>query len=218
VRIQFLGHSCFLITTGSGTRILTDPYDPSGYAGQMNYAPISEPVDVVTVSHDHADHAGQRLVRGSPIIIKGDGKFAAAGVEFLGIGTFHDDSQGSRRGRNTVFVISADGLRIAHMGDLGHVLTADQAAEIGNVDIALIPVGGFFTIDAAQAEKVARQLDVNLVIPMHFRTDKCSFPIASVDDFVRGKPNVVRTGGSVLEVSADSIPAERQIVVLEPAM
>jgi L-ascorbate metabolism protein UlaG (beta-lactamase superfamily) len=151
-------------------------------------------------------------------VIRGDGKFAASDAEFLGVGTYHDDSQGSRRGRNTVFVISADGLRVAHMGDLGHVLSADQAAEIGDVDIALIPVGGFFTIDAAQAEKVAQQLDANVVIPMHYRTEKCAFPIAGVDEFVRDKPNVVRKGGSTLEVTTDSIPAERQIVVLEPAM
>ncbi|MGC8863355.1 MAG: MBL fold metallo-hydrolase [Armatimonadota bacterium] len=218
MKIQFLGHSSFLITTSSGTRILTDPYDPSGYAGQLNYAAFTEPVDIVTVSHDHADHAGQQLVQGSPVIIRGGGKFAAADAEFLGVGTFHDDAQGSRRGRNTVFVISADGLRIAHMGDLGHVLSADQAAEIGDVHIALIPVGGFFTIDAAQAEKVAQQLDANVVIPMHFRTEKCAFPIAAVDEFIKDKPNVVRKGSSILEISAETIPAERQIVVLEPSM
>jgi len=216
--IQFLGHSSFLITTGAGTRIITDPYDPSGYSGEFSYGVFAEPVDIVTVSHDHADHAGHRLLKGSPIIIKGDGKFAARDAEFLGVRTYHDDSQGSRRGRNTVFVIAADGLRVAHMGDLGHHLSADQAAEIGDVDIALIPVGGFFTIDAAQAEKVAQQLDANIVIPMHYRTDKCGFPIAGVDEFVRDRPNVVRKGSSILEVTPEDIPAERQIVVLEPAL
>jgi len=216
--IQFLGHSSFLITTSAGTRIVTDPYDPSGYSGEFNYAVFAEPVDIVTVSHDHRDHAGHQLIKGSPLIIRGDGKFAARDAEFLGVATYHDDSQGSRRGRNTVFVIAADGLRVAHLGDLGHVLSADQAAEIGDVHVALMPVGGFFTIDAIQAEKVAQQLDANIVIPMHYRNEKCGFPIAGIDEFVRDKPNVVWRESSILEVTPDSIPAERQIVVLEPAL
>ncbi|MGQ9454852.1 MAG: MBL fold metallo-hydrolase [Armatimonadota bacterium] len=218
MKIEYLGHSCFLLTTSQGTKILTDPFDPSGYPGQLNYRMYSEPVDVVTVSHDHADHAGYKVVKGSPVLIKGEGKFVARDANFLGVGTYHDDARGAKRGRNTVFVISADGLRIAHLGDLGHVLTADQAAEIGNVDIALVPVGGYFTIDAAQATQVAQQLDANIIIPMHYRTQKCNFPIAGVEEFLKGKANVVRKDASVLEVTRDSIPAEQQIVVLTPAL
>ena len=153
--IRFLGHASFLITTAAGTRILTDPFDPADYGDEFTYGAFTGPVEVITLSHEHRDHSGYRKIKGSPVIIKGEGKFGAEDAEFLGVATYHDSSQGAQRGRNTVFVISADGLRIAHMGDLGHVLTADQAAEIGNVDVALIPVGGYYTIDAEQAEKVA---------------------------------------------------------------
>ncbi|MDH7601875.1 MAG: MBL fold metallo-hydrolase [Armatimonadota bacterium] len=218
MKIEFLGHSSFLISTSQGTKIITDPFDPAGYPGQLNYGVYSEPVDVVTVSHDHADHAGVKVLKGSPVVIKGEGKFAAKDAQFLGVGTYHDDARGAKRGKNTVFVISADGLRVAHMGDLGHVLTADQAAEIGNVDVILVPVGGYFTIDAAQADEVASQLDANIVIPMHYKTAKCNFPIAGVDEFLKGKTNVVRTGGSVFEIDRESLPAGRQVVVLEPAL
>ncbi len=218
MRIEYLAHSSFLITTKAGTRIVTDPFDPAAYPGKMAYRPFRGEADIVTISHEHSDHGKPEVVGGSPIVIKGNGKFAAKEVEFVGVATWHDKRQGSERGRNTVFVISVDGLRVAHMGDLGHVLTGDQAAEIGAVDVALVPVGGFYTIDAAEAARVADQVSAQIVIPMHYRTAKCDFPIAGVDDFLAGKPNVTRAAGSVLEVTAGSVPEEPRIVVLEHAL
>ncbi len=104
------------------------------------------------------------------------------------LSTYHDQSQGQQRGSNTVFSILADDIKIVHFGDLGHILTSDQAAEIGTADIALVPVGGYFTIDAQQAHKVVEQVDAKIVIPMHYKTPKCEFPIAGVEDFLRAKP------------------------------
>ena len=208
----------FLIVTSAGTRIVTDPFDPGDHVGRLGYKPFDEPADIVTVSHGHADHGKPEIVKGSPIIIRGDGKFAAREVEFLGVATYHDESSGAQRGRNTVYVIGADGLRVAHMGDLGHVLTADQAVEIGMVDVALIPVGGFYTIDAAQASRVAEQIGAKIVIPMHFRNRQCSMPIAEVGEFLRERPNVIRQGSSMLEVSAETLPNKPEMVVLEPAL
>jgi L-ascorbate metabolism protein UlaG (beta-lactamase superfamily) len=218
MKIQFLGHSSFLVVTDAGTRIVTDPFDPADHVGRLDYKPFNEPADIVTVSHEHRDHGKPEIIKGSPIIIRGDGRFAAREVEFLGVATYHDESSGAQRGRNTVYVIHADGLRVAHMGDLGHVLNADQAAEIGRVDVALVPVGGFYTIDAPKAARVAEQIGAKIVIPMHFRNRQCSMPLAEVEDFVKGKPNVVRQGSSVLEVSTDTLPEQPQIVVLEPAL
>jgi L-ascorbate metabolism protein UlaG (beta-lactamase superfamily) len=215
MKIQFLAHSMFLITTNAGTRIVTDPFDPISYGEKLAYRPFRGPADIVTVSHDHKDHGRPEVVGGSPVVIKGNGKFVASEVEFLGVATFHDKSQGAERGRNTVFVISADGLRIAHFGDLGHVLTADQAAEIGVVDVALIPVGGYYTIDAAEADRVVSQVEARTVIPMHYRTEKCDFPIAGVEDFLAGKTNVVRAMSSEIEISKDAMPGEQRIIVLD---
>jgi len=221
MKIKYLGHASFLITTSSGTQVLTDPYSTEAYAGKLLLKPIEELVDVVTVSHEHGDHGDPATLvglPGAPVIIRGNGKFLAGGVEILGVETFHDDSQGSQRGKNTVFVMSADDLRVGHLGDLGHVLTADQAAEIGAVDVALVPVGGFYTIDARQATKVVEQLEARLVIPMHYSSEKCLFPIAGVDEFVAGKANVVRAGTSEIDVTRNSLPAERQVVVLDQAL
>lgn len=218
VKIEYLGHASFLLTTSAGTRIVTDPFDPAAYSDTMKYRRFDGNADIVTISHEHRDHSEVAAVKGSPIIIKGDGKFIAEEAEFLGVGTFHDDDRGSKRGRNTVFVISVDGLRIAHMGDLGHVLTADQAAEIGAVDVVLLPIGGYYTIDANQAWKVADQVSAQIVVPMHYSNEKCSFPIAGVEDFIAGRSNVTRDGVSSLDVTPETVPAEQQVVVLEPSL
>ena len=218
MKIQFLGHASFLLTTDAGTRIVTDPFDPEKSKGALKYRPFKESADIITLSHEHFDHGAAHILTGSPIILRGNGKFVASEVEFLGIETYHDESHGSERGRNTVFVISVDGLRIAHMGDLGHVLTADQAAEIGSVDVVLIPVGGYYTIDASQAAKIADQIAAKIVIPMHYKNDKCDFPIASVDGFIKDKPNVTHQGDSVLEVTKENLPPKQQIIVLDYAL
>lgn len=218
MRIQFLGHASFLITTSAGTKILTDPYDPQSYPGVLTYRPYEDYADIITMSHEHGDHSARKYVKGTPVLIKGAGKFGADEVEILGIETYHDDVQGSLRGRNTIFIITADGMRIAHLGDLGHVLTSDQAAEIGDVDIAMIPVGGNFTIDAAKATRVADQIAANIIIPMHYATSKCKFQIAGVDEFLKNKDNVVVPGKSALEVTANTLPRSMQIIVLEPAL
>ncbi len=216
MKIEYLGHASFLITTASGTRIVTDPFDPAAYPDRLMFAAYTGPANVVTISHDHGDHGRPEAISGSPIIIRGEGKFAADETEFLGVGTCHDQSGGSERGPNTVFVISAEGLRVAHLGDLGHVLTADQAVTIGAVDIALIPVGGFYTIDGKQADVVAKQIDARIVIPMHYSSEKCRFPLDSLDDYLAGKPNVTRVEGSAIEVTRDTLPAGQQIVALIP--
>ncbi len=218
MNIKFLGHASFLLTTNAGTRVITDPFDPDAYTGALKYSRINEKADVVTISHDHADHHATSLVGGEPLIIRGSGKFVAEGIDILGIPTYHDDEHGAQRGKNTVFVLSVDGLRVAHFGDLGHVLTGDQAAEVGSIDVALIPVGGFYTIDAKQATKVAEQVNARVVIPMHYSNEKCSFPIAGVESFIAGKPNVVRQGESAVDVNADELPSGRTIIVLEPSL
>lgn len=218
MKIKYLAHASFLITTSSGTRVVTDPVNPECYEGSITYGRFDEQADVVTISHEHRDHANADIVRGNPMVIRGNGKFIAAGVEFFGVETFHDTAHGAERGKNTVFVISADGLSVAHLGDLGHVLNADQAAEVGAVDVALIPVGGFYTIDAIQAARVAEQIDARIIMPMHYATPKCTFPIAGVEEFLSGKPNVERPGKSEIEVTRDSLPAEPTIVVLDYAL
>jgi len=215
MKVKWLGHSCFLITSDEGTRLITDPYTVG--AG-INYSAIRESADVVTVSHEHGDHNNASAVKGNPQVIKGSGTKNAAGIEFKGVATYHDDSRGRERGANTVFCFTVDGVRLCHLGDLGHLLSQEQVASIGAVDILFIPIGGFFTIDAAAASEVCRQLKPKVIIPMHFRTPRCAYPISTADSFLKGKERVRRWDKSEGEFRAEGLPAENEIVVLQPAL
>jgi L-ascorbate metabolism protein UlaG (beta-lactamase superfamily) len=215
MRVKWFGHSCFLITSRGGLRVITDPY---AVGGGINYSPIKETADVVVVSHGHDDHSNVSAVQGKPEVVKGDGKKTARGIQFKGIATYHDASQGKRGGLNTVFCFTIDDIKLCHLGDLGHVLSPEQVSEIGAVDILLVPVGGFFTIDASEASEVCNQLKPKVIIPMHFKTPKCAYPIAGVEDFLRGKKDVRRVGGSEVDLEQENLPAATEIVLLRPAL
>jgi L-ascorbate metabolism protein UlaG (beta-lactamase superfamily) len=218
VRIKWLGHSAFLLTAADGTSVITDPYLPGSFSGQIMYGPIRETAHAVTVSHHHHDHDGVSHLPGQPKAVEGKGTFKVGSVSIRGIETFHDANEGAGRGRNTVFVFEVDGMRVCHCGDLGHVLTVEQAEAIGKVDVLLVPVGGTFTVDAAAAREVAVQLGARVTIPMHYKTDKLGFDIAGVDRFVQGRVNVKRVGRAEVDVSADKLPPAPEIWVLEHAL
>jgi L-ascorbate metabolism protein UlaG (beta-lactamase superfamily) len=213
VKLKWLGHSAFLLTASDGTRIITDPYQPDH---GITYSPINEPADFVTISHDHSDHNHVAGVPGEPTVIRSSRSQRAGGVSVAGFDCFHDDERGAQRGKNTVFVFEDAGLRVAHLGDLGHVPT-ERVKAIGKVDVVLIPVGGFYTIDPAAAHKTVELLGARVAIPMHFKTAKCSLPIVGVEEFTRGHANVKRLGTEV-EVKIGSLPASPEIWVLEHAL
>lgn len=216
--IEYLGHSSFLITAASGTKIITDPFDPNLYGDDFTYKTFNGAADIVTISHDHRDHSGANIVKGKPIIIRGNGKFFAKNATIFGVKTWHDGVHGSLRGKNTVFAITIDEITIIHFGDLGHILTADQAAEIGSADVAMVPIGGYYTIDAQQADTVVKQVDAKIVIPMHYKTEKCSFPIADVEAFINSKQNVSIQNTSSIQITKDTIPSEQKIIVLRHSL
>jgi L-ascorbate metabolism protein UlaG (beta-lactamase superfamily) len=215
MKIKWSGHSCFLITSKDGTRVITDPYT---VGGGINYSPIKETADVVVVSHGHGDHSNVSAVQGKPEVVKGGGTKTAQGIQFRGIASYHDASQGTQRGPNTIFCFTIDDIKLCHLGDLGHVLSPGQVNEIGAVDILFIPVGGFYTIDAFAASQVCDQLKPKVVIPMHFKTPRCTYPIAGVEDFFKGKKNVRRVGGSEADFERERLPAATEIVLLQPAL
>jgi L-ascorbate metabolism protein UlaG (beta-lactamase superfamily) len=216
MKIQWLGHACFLLTSESGTRIITDPYTPGAFG--LDYGSIAEEADIVTVSHDHADHNNVADVKGKPQVVQGAGAHEAKGIRFKGVATFHDPSSGSQRGANTLFCFAVDGVNVCHLGDLGHDLDDRAVAEAGPVDVLLIPVGGNFTIDAAVANRVCDKLKPKMVIPMHFRNDRCpNFPVTGVDEFVAMRSSVRRLHSSEVTVRKEELPATVETVVLQPA-
>jgi L-ascorbate metabolism protein UlaG (beta-lactamase superfamily) len=213
MKVKWLGHASFLITSDNGTRIITDPYV---VGSGLQYGEIKEAADVVTVSHDHFDHNNVASVGGSPQVVKEPTD--AKGIKFEGVATYHDASGGSERGNNTVFCMDIDGVRVCHLGDLGHPLSEQQVTDIGKVDVLLIPVGGFFTIDAKVASEVCDKLNPRVIIPMHYKNEKCEFPISGVGDFLEGKGSVRKLDSSEAEFKAGELPAATEIIVLKPLL
>ena len=217
MKVKWLGHASFMITSDTGIRIITDPYEPAFVAaGGPGYGEIKEAADIVTVSHEHTDHNNVAAVRGNPRVVRGTAKIE--GIEFKGVPTYHDEAGGKQRGNNTILCFEVDGIRVCHLGDLGHRLSDNQVAELGRIDVLLIPVGGFYTIGAKVATDVCNQLKPRVIIPMHYKTDKCGFPISGVDEFLREKEGVSRLNASEVEFKLGELPASTQIIVLESAL
>jgi L-ascorbate metabolism protein UlaG (beta-lactamase superfamily) len=218
MKIKWYGHAAFLITSEQGIKIVTDPYESGAYGGQLAYGKIKDQADIVLVSHDHADHNDTKSLPGSPQVIKGSGTKTGKGISIKGIPTYHDPSKGSERGSNTIFTFSVDGIQVCHLGDLGHILSDKELSEIGPVDLLLIPVGGYFTIDPKEATRVSEQLKPKILIPMHFKTEKCGFPIAPIEEFLKGKSNLKQPKTSEVSLNKATLPQQMEIVVLEHAL
>jgi L-ascorbate metabolism protein UlaG (beta-lactamase superfamily) len=218
MRIEYLGHACFCVTAGDGTRLVTDPYEAGGFDGAIGYNTVGIEAEGVTVSHEHADHCHVASVKGDPQVIRTTDGGTVGPFNISGTMTAHDTAGGAERGLNIVFVIEADGLRVAHLGDLGHALSIEQVKAIGPVDVLLAPVGGFYTIDATTAAAVADALGAKVIIPMHYKTDKLGFDISGVQDFLEIQPDRVKPlGSSACEVSAEALPEMPEVWLLDPA-
>jgi len=215
--IKYWGHACFSLTTAQGLRILVDPYLPGGFDGAFKYAPITDVVDVVLVTHEHTDHNSVEQLPGTPLVLRNGG--VVQGVSFVAIPAKHDAVEGQERGDINLFVWETDGLRFCHLGDLGHLLKPEQVKLAGSPDVLFIPTGGQFTIDPPTAREVMTQLEPRVTIPMHYLTPRLKFPpqykLAPVEAFTEGLPHVLRLSGPLWEVSRQSLPAEPTVVVLE---
>jgi L-ascorbate metabolism protein UlaG (beta-lactamase superfamily) len=218
MKIKWYGHAAFLITSDRGVKIITDPYEPGAFGGQLSYGKILDQVDLVLTSHDHADHNYTKDLPGSPRIISDGAAKTIDGISIKGIATFHDPSKGSERGTNTVFTFNVDGVQICHLGDLGHVPSQKEVVEIGPVDLLMTPVGGFYTIDAKEATQVAALIRPKVLIPMHFKTERCGFPIAPLEDFLKGKTRVKKLGTSETSFDKRTLPHQMEIVILTHAL
>jgi len=218
MKIKWYGHAAFNITTDDGIRIIVDPYLSGAFGGALSYGKIQDEADLVLTSHDHDDHNYIKDIKGKFVHINNAGTKSVKGVNIKAIPTYHDPSKGKERGTNLIFVIEAEGLRVVHAGDLGHTLAKETIKDIGHVDILLLPVGGFYTIDPKEATKVMEDIKPVVTIPMHFKTEKCNFPIAPVEDFTKGKKNVKLAGTSEVAFTSATLPKTPEIIVLQYAL
>ena len=176
------GHSEFYLEGADGFRLLTDPFDPGvGY-------PMGEyPCDAVTVSHGHHDHNYTQKALGAPAIVDGEGVWKVAPeVTVTAISSVHDDANGAKRGKNLLMKIEMEGLTLAHLGDQGCPLTEKQLEALGQIDVLMVPVGGFFTIDAEQALEACLAVKPHVILPMHYKTAvNADWPISDEKPFLR---------------------------------
>jgi len=214
MKIKWLGHACFLIE-GEKKAIITDPYNED-----LPYRAPDLPAEVVLVSHEHSDHNAVERVGGDPVVVRGVGEHRAAGINFDGLGSFHDKVQGAERGPNTIFSFQLEGMNLVHLGDLGHLLTDEQVAGLSAVEVMFIPVGGNFTIGPDEAmQLIDRFPRLKVVFPMHYRTDRLGddFPIAPVDNFTHKVKHVKQIGSSEVTFTRGSLPTQREVWVLNYA-
>jgi len=216
--LRYLGHAAFELDLADGRTIVFDPYESGSYGGALGYGPIEGSYDIAVVSHDHPDHRFEGVTSRAGTVWDGAGKTNIGGVTITSIPTFHDETEGSERGANLISIVEVDGVRVAHLGDLGHVVTKAEVPALEGVDVMMIPVGGHFTIDAAAAKAVLKEFSPRIAIPMHYRTGKCGFPIAPVDDFTVLMGDFDDAGGSELELTAGSLPDATRVIVLDPAL
>jgi L-ascorbate metabolism protein UlaG (beta-lactamase superfamily) len=210
--IEWLGHATFQITSSKGTRVLTDPH------GAYDLPHPTLPQHIVTSSHPHGPHSSVGMAAGTPVIFHG---LTPGGENWQKVSTtvrdvslylvpaFHDKSRGMQRGKNAIFVFRVDDICVAHLGDLGHLLTPEQLKMMGKIDIVLVPLaGGFYTVTASEAREVTRQVKPRIAIPMHFWWE------GAVQEYTQGQSRVKMLNTPMLKISKAELPQPTEIVVM----
>lgn len=200
--ITWYGQSCFRLES-KGVSVLIDPFSKEiGLrAPRLND-------NIFLVTHEHYDHNNVGDVTSEQFVIRGPGEYEKSGIYFEGILSFHDNTQGTQRGLNTVYLIRMEDMRLCHLGDLGQSkLTDEQVEAIGDVDILFIPVGGKYTIDSKEAAEVVKQIEPKIIVPMHYKVEGLDIDIDNSQKFLKEigiKPEEVET----YKIVAKNLPTE----------
>lgn len=208
--VTWLGHGCFRLR-GRSAAVVTDPYPPA-----VGLKLSRMDAEVVTVSHDHENHSYVQVIREGAYEIRGPGEYEVAGVSVIGIPTFHDADKGAKHGRNTVYLIEIDDVRVCHLGDLGHKLDDTEAEAVTSADVLLVPVGGEPAMNGAQAAEVVRQLEPRYVVPMHYAIPGLKLKLEPLDRFLKEMGVTSSEPQPKLAVQRSSVTEyETKVIVLE---
>ena len=208
MRIRWHGHSCFEIT--GRVTVVTDPHDGKS----LGIKPPSTSADIVLITHDHSDHNSFKTVRGShKDVFSFVGEFEFEGLRFLGLQTDHDECNGSKRGKNVMYVMNADGISICHCGDLGKVPDDETMEKIRGIDILMVPVGEVYTMNIKNVLRFIASVRPRVVIPMHYRIGGLSIPVNPLDNFLDATEYDVEHVGNEIDLSAEELPSETSVWV-----
>ena len=211
MEITWYGHSCFRLTERNYVTVVTDPYDSK----KIGYEPLKLKAEIVTVSHDAPGHSYSEAVKGSTHILTGAGEFEIGGVFITAVQTDSAGKKSKEKVRNTVYVFDYDGITVAHLGDLQQIPTQSEIELLGTVNVALVPVGGGSSLNAAKAAEVVSMLEPNLVIPMHYSTPDSKIDLESINKFIKEMGLSKPDSQALLKVSRSSLPDETHVVVLD---
>lgn len=213
MEITWYGLSCFRLTERGMATVVTDPYDHQA----AGYEPLKLRAEIVTISHDAPGHNNAAAVKGKNHIITGPGEFEIGGVFITGVQTNGHAKRSPEEPRNTLYVFDYDGVTVAHLGDLRRVPTQTEIEALGNVQVALVPVGGGGGLVAAKAIEVISLLEPGIVIPMHYSTPGGNLKLAPVSKFLKemGLPETAPQPS--LKITRGSLPDETRVVVLDPS-
>ena len=211
MQIKWYGHACFGLDFANGPRVVTDPFDD-----HVGYPLCTASADIVTTSHGHGDHNYVESIQGRPTVLNRTGLFIFDDLCIRGVKSFHDDANGAKRGENIIYIFESDGLKLAHLGDLGHEPNMAQYAALEGADVLMIPIGGYYTIDTDTALKIIDHVKPRIAIPMHFNTAVMNFPITDEKRFAE-LTSAKYWDGSAIEVTKDNIDALPSAVVLKYA-
>lgn len=198
MNLKYIGHSCFLIKTSTGRRILLDPFDET-----IGYTPYKEPVDIITISHSHFDHSCIKYYNKNTKIINTPSEYTSDYCKINGFLSYHDKLMGLKRGQNIIYKLYVDGITICHLGDLGHILKKDLIQTLGKIDILIIPVGGNYTLNSEEACYLCNMIKSKYIIPMHYMKHNLCYKINDVSKFIILMKNVITLKNS--EVSLNTL-------------
>jgi L-ascorbate metabolism protein UlaG (beta-lactamase superfamily) len=217
MKLKYLAHAAFLLTANNGTRILTDPYKSGQTSGALNYLPITDNADIITISHSHYDHSFISQDHQKAILLSTPKTLELNAIEVSGLQVFHDSKKGKERGSNIIFTIKIDGIIICHLGDLGHDLTETELENIHNVDVLLIPVGEIFTISTDIATSLMLRINPKICIPMHYKTEAIPFNLSPITKFLTDKDKVKIVTASEIILDKQNLPTTTEIWALSPS-